>query len=212
MDKTEILKKAYIEYLLTTGQTPVSIFIFAKKLKISEAEFYEQYNSFEQLESAIWLGFFEEARQRTEAEPVYAQYSVREKLLTFYYTWIEVLKANRSYVLITVGKMRGRGMRRAGRSMDGFRRAFENFITDLLLEGRESREVKQRPFVSSRYPAVFYTQALFLLDFWVRDTSKGFEKTDTAIEKAVNTSFDLIGASALDSVFDLTKFLFQNRR
>lgn len=211
MDKTEFIKKAYIEYLLTTGQTPASVFVFAKNLDMTEAEFYEQYNSFEQLESDVWFGFFEEARLQTEAEPTYAQYSVREKLLAFYYTWIEVLKANRSYILITAGKIRGRGLRRASVSLEKFRRAFENFITDLLLEGRESREVKQRPFVSSRYPAVFYTQALFLLNFWVRDTSKGFENTDTAIEKAVNTSFDLIGASALDSVFDLAKFLYQNR-
>ncbi len=211
MDKAEILRRAYMEYLLTNGHRPASVFLFAKKLKLSEAEFYENYNSFDQLEGDVWLQFFEQARRQVEAEPVYAQYSVREKLLAFYYTWIEMLKANRSFVLLTVGE----GRRRTGRQflpkLVGFRKGFTNYITDLLLEGRESREVKQRPFVTDRYPDIFYGQALFLLDFWVRDTSKGFEKTDTAIEKTVNTSFDLIGASALDSVFDLAKFMYQNR-
>lgn len=211
MDKAEFLRKAYVEYLLTNGQRPPSVFLFAKKLKMTEPEFYESYNSFEQLEGDVWLQFFEQARRQTEAEPVYAQYSVREKLLAFYYTWIEVLKANRSYALLSAGRLRRGAMRRPTPTLEAFRRAFTNFITDLLLEGRESREVKQRPFVTDRYPDVFFAQALFLLDFWLRDTSKGFERTDTAIEKTVNTSFDLIGSSALDSVLDLAKFVYQNR-
>jgi AcrR family transcriptional regulator len=211
MDKTEIIRKAYIEYVLTTGQRPASVFLFAKKLKLSEAEFYEYYNSFEQLEGQVWLQFFEDARRQAEAEPVYAQYSVREKLLAFYYTWIEVLKANRSFALLSVGERLRPMRRRSMNRFEAFRKAFTNYITDLLLEGRESREVKQRPFVTDRYPDAFFAQALFLLDFWLRDTSKGFEKTDTAIEKTVNTSFDLIGTSALDSVLDLAKFVYQNR-
>lgn len=211
MDKAEFIRKAYIEYLLTNGQRPPSVFVFAKKLKMTEPEFYEFYNSFEQLEGDVWLQFFEQARRQAEAEPVYAQYSVREKLLAFYYTWIEVLKANRSYALLSAGSLRRTPFRRPIPSFEAFRRAFTNFATDLLLEGRESREVKQRPFVTDRYPDAFFAQALFLLDFWLRDTSRGFERTDTAIEKTVNTSFDLIGSSALDSVLDLAKFVYQNR-
>lgn len=211
MEKAEFIRKAYIEYVLTNGHRPPSVFLFAKKLKMTEPEFYEYYNSFEQLEGAIWLGFFKQARRQVEAEPVYAQYSVREKLLAFYYTWIEVLKANRSYALVSAERLRRGALRRPAPALQAFRRAFTDFVTDLLLEGRESREVKQRPFVTDRYPDAFFAQALFLLDFWLRDTSKGFEKTDTAIEKAVNTSFDLIGSSAFDSVLDLAKFMYQNR-
>ena len=40
--------------------------------------------------------------------------------------------------------------------------------------------------------------------------SKSFEKTDAAIEKSVNLIMELMGKSALDSMFDLGKFLFQN--
>jgi len=32
------------------------------------------------------------------------------------------------------------------------------------------------------------------------------------IEKTVNTAFDLLGRSPLDSLFDLGKFIFQNRK
>jgi len=211
MDKADSIRSAYIDYLLTNGHRPASVFLFAKKLKLTEVAFYEQFNSFEQLESAIWLQFFEQARSTAEAEALYAQYSVREKLLSFYYTWIEVLKANRSFVLMTQAQVRQTGLRQARRIGAAFRRSFENYVTDLLLEGRESKEVAQRPFVIDRYPALFFGQALFVLNFWINDTSKGFEKTDSAIEKAVNTSFDLIGTSALDSVLDFAKFIYQNR-
>ena len=50
-----------------------------------------------------------------------------------------------------------------------------------------------------------------VLDFWVKDKSKGFEQTDAMIEKSVNTSFDLIASSALDTVLDFAKFMYQNR-
>ena len=55
-------------------------------------------------------------------------------------------------------------------------------------------------------------QLLYILDFWVKDLSRGFESTDTAIEKSVNTSFDLMGKSVVDSVLDFAKFAYQNRR
>ena len=99
MEKVEKIKQAYIEFFLENGTAPASVFSFTKKLKMKEIEFYDHYNSFELLESDIWLGFFKETITKIEADTVYGTYSVREKLLAFYYTWIEVLKENRSYTL-----------------------------------------------------------------------------------------------------------------
>jgi AcrR family transcriptional regulator len=211
VDPTERIRQAYQEYLLEHGQSPASIYSFAKKLKMSEADFYQYYNSFAQIEADSWLAFFTETRQKIEAEELYAGYSVREKLLAFYYTWIEVLRAHRSFAVLSFGQVRAQGLRRPSPVLALLRKAFTNYVADLLAEGRESREVQSRRFVEDRYPDGFWVQALWLLDFWVNDSSKGFEKTDSAIEKAVNTSFDLIGTSALDSVLDLAKFVYQNR-
>ncbi|MFN8355913.1 MAG: TetR family transcriptional regulator C-terminal domain-containing protein [Spirosomataceae bacterium] len=206
----EKVQKAFIEYVLDKGQKPASIFQFAKKMKMTEAEFYEQYNSFEQLESEIWLGFFEETKAKLEAEEMYARYSVREKVLAFYYTWFEVLKANRSFVLLNVKEIKAQGPHRTPQ-LDSFKKVFLFFVEDLLAEGKESKEVKSRKFLDSKYPEALWLKTLWLLDFWTKDTSKGFEHTDTAIEKSVNTVFDLIGVSALDSLLDLAKFVYQNR-
>ena len=49
------------------------------------------------------------------------------------------------------------------------------------------------------------------LKFWLEDTSSSFEKTDIFIEKAVNTSFDLISVQPIKSIIDLGKFLFKEK-
>ncbi|WP_019986898.1 TetR/AcrR family transcriptional regulator [Rudanella lutea] len=239
METLEKIRKAYTEYVLENGIQPPSVYQFAKKLKLPEAEFYNHYSSFDAIEADIWLAFFTEARQTVEADETYQTYSVREKLLAFYYTWIELLKAQRSFVVYSYGRVRGqmtapdgglmsgptrpgsrialarmraRGPMASGsRTLFPFKDAFYDFAKDLLAEGRESREVEQRPFVTNRYPDALWLQTLYILDFWVRDVSRNFEQTDTAIEKTVNTAFDLIGRSPLDSVFDLAKFIYQTK-
>ncbi len=225
METLEKIRKAYTEYVLENGKQPTSVFQFAKKLKLAEAEFYTYYASFDAIEADVWLAFFEDAKATVEADETYQGYSVREKLLAFYYTWIELLKAQRSFVVYSYGRLRettaatspvAKARMRAGASANSrvlqpFKEAFFDYARDLLAEGRESREVEPRPFVTDRYPNALWAQTLFVLDFWVRDVSKNFEKTDSAIEKAVNTAFDLIGRSPLDTLIDFAKFVYQNK-
>jgi hypothetical protein len=56
-----------------------------------------------------------------------------------------------------------------------------------------------------------WIQFLFLLKFWMDDTSVGFEKTDVLIEKSVNTVVDLLDTKPLESLFDLGKFLWKEK-
>jgi hypothetical protein len=73
-------------------------------------------------------------------------------------------------------------------------------------------EIAGRSKLSDNYDSLFWYQFMFLLDFWRKDGSTDFERTDEAIEKSVNLSFDLIEKNALDSAFDFGKFIFQNAR
>lgn len=221
METLEKIRKAYTEFVLENGKQPTSVFQFAKKLKIAEADFYKEYASFDAIEADVWLTFFTEAKNTVEADEIYQEYSVREKLLAFYYTWIELLKAQRSFVVYSydrvgpqAGRQEGRGLRpmaQKSQVLIPFKDAFFDYARDLLAEGRESKEVEPRPFVTDRYPNALWVQTLYVLDFWVRDVSKNFEKTDTAIEKSVNTAFDLIGRSPLDTLIDFAKFIYQNK-
>ena len=210
----EKIRQAYTEYVLDNGKQPESVYAFCKKFKIKENTFYEEYSSFSQIESEIWKDFFMEARVSAESEEVYQNYTVREKMLAFFFTWIEVLKKNRSYILMSYEGFEKPIYMKSISQLADFKNSFYDFMNELLMEARETREVEQRPIpqLMQRYPDLFWAKTLFILDFWINDASKAFEKTDTMIEKSVNTAFDLLGRSPLDSLFDLGKFIFQNRK
>ncbi len=202
------LRDQFIEYVLMNGKLPQSVFQFMKTLHRKESEFYEHYNSFQSLEKDIWLGIFEETLSKVKSQEVYESYSAREKLLSFYYTWIEVLKNYRSYIVHT-SKLSLRPENWMNSPLKGFRESFLDYAKSLIHEGIDKNEVMKRPFLSDNYDKLIWMQLLFVLKFWMEDESRGFERTDAAIEKAVNLSFDLMGNSVLDSVVDFGKFLFQ---
>lgn len=208
-DPIKKIKEAYINYVLENGSKPASIFKFVKELKMKETVFYDHFNSFENIERAIWQDMFSETVTAIKSEGVYDEYSSREKLLAFFYTWIETLKSNRSFILQSVPKRLKPEF--TPYYLEGVREGFKEWIAEVLLEAKETEEVLARPIVSDRYDDAIWLQFLFILGFWAKDDSKGFEKTDAAIEKSVNLAFDLMGRGPLDAMVDFGKFLFQNR-
>jgi len=87
-----------------------------------------------------------------------------------------------------------------------FRERFKDFASEIILEGKETQEIANRPIISDRYDEALWLQVLFVFNYWLSDQTPGFEKTDAAIEKSVNLAFDLMGKSALDSFLDLLSF------
>lgn len=205
----EKIIESYKIYKLTHGSTPPSIFLFCKDLKISESDFYENFNSFEDLESEIWNQMLVKTIAMMETDPVYMEYSVREKLLAFYYSLLEELKANRSFILAEIGDVEFKP--KVPTYLKRLKKSFQNYIDTLMLEGRDTSEVASRPVIESQYSNLFWMQLVFIIQFWIKDDSRKFEKTDTAIEKSVNLSFDLIGKGAIDSMLDFAKFMYQNK-
>lgn len=208
------IKEQYVDYLLENGNEPESIYKFCKKNKIKESEFYEQFNSFKQVNAEIWKQYFITSIENIKAESVYENYSVREKLLSFFYTLIEVLKQNRSYILKNYETLQKPLNMKKNAEFADAKRVFEEYLNEILVEGQETREIEPRPIpqLISKYPQWVWMLNLSILDFWINDDSKMFEKTDTLIEKSVNTTMDWMARTPFDSLFDLGKFLFQNRR
>lgn len=199
----------YHQHVLRQGEEPASVFAFCEKLGINEADFYVHFNSFEQVADAVWHSIFEKVLNKLESDKEYAELTAREKLLTFYFDFFESMKQYRSYALITLED----ALTTMGRTPAGLgllKQDFKNWINGLIADGMYTQEVASRSKLSDSYDALFWFQFLFLLNFWKRDKSRGFEKTDAAIEKSVHLSFDLISKNALDSAFDFGKFLFQN--
>ncbi|UPL50440.1 TetR/AcrR family transcriptional regulator [Hymenobacter sublimis] len=211
MEKDRI-KQAYLDYVLRKGTPPVSVFKLTKKLGLPEQEFYRYYASFEVLDRELWADFGREAYDTASKELVWAEYGAREKLLSFYYILLEVLKRNRSFALQALRRSLHRMPGLTPRVLDGLRQEFEEFAAKILQEGRQRGEVASRPLLENSYPRFFWQQLLFLLNFFAHDESVNFERTDAAVEKAVTLSFDLVGRNTLDSATDFVRFLIQSRR
>ncbi len=208
MDK-QAIRDAYIKFWLENGKRPVSIYTFSQQLGIPEPAFYEQYASFEALEKDIWRSFFEQTLEKLKADGMYQGYGAREKLLAFYFLWVQQLRGNRSYILLQREQFLAPGSHLE--KLESFRVAFFDYIRDLIKTGYQTGEVKERKYVSDQYVHGFWVQALFVLRYWMKDDSERFEMTDAAIEKAVNLSFQLISSSTLDSILDFGKFVFARK-
>ena len=206
MDKATI-KQKYIEYLLEEGKKPASVYAFAKTLGLSESEFYNFYASFEAIESEFWIAVFQETLTQLQDDTTYQSYSAREKLLSFYFLWIQKLRNYRSFVLTLKTKMLD-SLPLNAPGLNQFRTEFLKFTEGLVNEGIDKKEITYRKYISDKYTYGFWLQALFVLNYWLKDNSANFEMTDAAIEKAVTLSFKLIGDNTFDAAVDFGKFLF----
>ncbi len=202
---------AFKEHVLEVGQEPASVYKFARNINIREEEFYTFYTSFTGVRGGIWNQIFEQTMHMMESQQVYHTYAAKERLLSFYFNLVEVLKPYRSYLLVLY-QQQPQTMRKAmPPELKGFRDDFKVFARSIVLQGKEAGEIADRKYVSDKYEDALWLETLFILQFWLEDTSASFEKTDAAIEKSVNLAFDLIGRSAVDSFVDFAKFLYQSR-
>lgn len=206
----EQIADSYIDYVLTHNEAPKSVYIFSKSLGIAEAEFYNYFASFEGIESTAWQALTSEAITLTSSQEIWNQYSSREKMLSFFYSYIELLKSRRSFIIYSLkhhcNKLSTPSVLSATRII------FEEFSEEVIREGLETGELADRKLFAKRYKDALWMQFKFILNFWMDDSSAEFEKTDEAIEKGINVTFDLFQRSPIDNLFEYGKFLTQNSR
>ena len=199
----------YIDYVLENNKNPSSIYSFCKHLGTEESKFYEHFSSLDALEKEIWVGIFNDTISRIHTDSVYAEYSVREKLLAFYYTMVELMKSKRSYIRFVTKKNKIYGP--LSPYLSEIKSKYNDYVKELVKEGVGTGEIESRSMLNDQYHKGFWIQLVFLIDFWAGDESENFDKTDAAIEKAVNLSFDLLAHNPIDSLLDFGKFIFQNK-
>ncbi|WP_111708362.1 TetR family transcriptional regulator C-terminal domain-containing protein [Lutibacter citreus] len=204
----EIISK-YMSYILEHNLKPPTVFSFAKENKFEEATFYQFFGSFEALEKSIFNAFFENTISVIEKSEDYQNFDARNKLLSFYYTFFEILTSNRSFIISILDTNKLDISKHSALSM--LKTSFTNYIDSLEIE---TIDFKQKNIVQIQQKSIKETawiQLLVTLKFWINDTSAAFEKTDIFIEKSVNTSFDLINSTPLKSIIDLGKFLYKEK-
>ena len=90
--------EAYKTFTLENGHPPSSVFIFTKELGYREDAFYEHFGSFDAVQKHVWSDYITHTIHSLHSDETYAEYSTREKLLSFYFTLIETLTKDRSFV------------------------------------------------------------------------------------------------------------------
>ncbi|WP_109300543.1 TetR family transcriptional regulator C-terminal domain-containing protein [Aquimarina sp. AU474] len=208
VDSEYIISK-YMEYVLDNDGFPKSVYKFCKEVKISEDNFYSFFGSIESLNKSIWNTFFTTTVDAMNKNKEYAEFSSRDKMLTFFYTFFEMLSLNRSYVLFALRQydMPFKNINQ----LKGLRRHIKGFAEELIDQDNEVKHYKFTKNPSAIFSEGAWLQFLFLLNFWVGDESASFEKTDVAIEKSVNTIFDLFDNTPLHNVLDFGKFLWKEK-
>lgn len=197
----------YMDDVLLHEHAPKSVYKFAKDHKFEEKDFYKFFGNFEALRENIWESFFENAHNLMQANEQVEHYGSREKMLTFFYTFFEILTANRSYVLFVIDE--NEDQLKNLKQLKGLRRHIKTFATDLIENDNDEKSYSFLKRNEKIYSEGAWIQFLFLLKFWKDDKSPDFEKTDVAIEKSVNTIFDVFDNTPLEKVFDFGKFLYK---
>lgn len=203
------LMSMYMDYVLTHNQQPKSVYAFSKDNNFEEQKFYEHFNSFEALESIIFKAFFDNTHNVLQKSEDYQSFDARNKLLSFYFTFFEVLTANRSYVIYALEKEKSK--LKALKTLSSLKSNFTNYVSSLNIKTLDLKEEKLEKFQKRSIEESAWIQLLMTIKFWIDDTSKAFEKTDVFIEKSVNTSFDLIDTTPLKSLIDFGKFIYKEK-
>ncbi len=206
----EKIRQSYLDYILKKGERPFSVYQLSQDLNMDEETFYQYFASLGAVERSVWQGFLEQTLERLQKDASYAEFTAREKLLAFFYTLIEVLKKNRSYVVFCLKNLQKlRFFLTVG---SDFREQLGDYARQLIQEGIEGGEVISRLYISQHYHRALWWQLATVLYFWIKDESQDFERTDAFIEKSVHFKFDILGHTPIDSAWDMARFLFQEFR
>jgi hypothetical protein len=199
----------YMDYFLEHNKKPNTVYQFAKLNNFEEAEFYKHFTNFETIDETIFEVFFEQTLQLLQKSDEYETYDAKTKLLSFYYTFFEILTANRSFVVAILNH--DKNQLKNIKKLDLLRKHFKNFFQSLEIEKLDLQQEKLIEFQEKSMNEMAWIQFALLMKFWIDDTSSSFEKTDIFIEKSVNASFDLMDIKPLKSLFDLGKFMWKEK-
>ena len=199
----------YTDYVLIHGKKPNSVYEFALKNDFEEAFFYTYFSSFEHIEEQYFADMFDYSLNMVQNIPEYSTYDASQKLSSFYFTFIEMATANRSFVkyLLEEGKNPLKNIKK----LKSLRQSYLAFVKEILEAPYKSEVRNVEKFQNRIIHEGAWIQFMSILKYWMDDTSKGFEKTDIFIEKSIRASFDIVYNVPLESILDFGKFLWKDK-
>ncbi|MFA9187723.1 TetR family transcriptional regulator C-terminal domain-containing protein [Flavobacterium sp. FBOR7N2.3] len=211
--KTPITKEAivsmYMNYTLEHNEKPKSVYLFSKSNGFEETEFYNFFGNLESIEKEIYTIFLEKTIELLNKDVNYESYDMQSKLLSFYFTFFELLAANRSYVSLSLKE--DKNHLKNLMQLSSLRQHFKKFIGEITTDEFRIQQEKVQDFQNKAIEESAWVQFLFTLKFWLEDGSPNFEKTDIFIEKSVKLSFELMNVAPINSLIDFGKFIFKEK-
>ena len=204
----EKIFELYGDYILNHGEKPKNVYLFSKENNFEEKEFYHYFSGFEQIESEILNHLFTKSLELASEVNSSSEVTTKEKLLNVYYIFFENLTMNRSLVLSILGSNKIQNIK----TLQNLRETHQQFVNTLDFNEWEMIEKAKediRKFNEKSRQEVLWLHLVSAIDFWKKDTSPDFEKTDIFIEKTIDTGFELLDNEPLRKVFDLGKFLWK---
>ena len=204
----EKIFELYGDYLLNHGEKPKNVYLFSKENNFEEKEFYHYFSGFEQIESEILNHLFTKSLELASEVNSSSEVTTKEKLLNVYYIFFENMTMNRSLVLSILGSNKIQNIK----TLQNLRETHKQFVNTLDFNEWEMIEKAKediRKFNEKSRQEALWLHLVSAIDFWKKDTSPDFEKTDIFIEKTVDTGFELMDNEPLRKVFDLGKFLWK---
>ncbi|MGO4772241.1 TetR family transcriptional regulator C-terminal domain-containing protein [Flavobacterium sp. W22_SRS_FK3] len=205
----EDIVSMYMNEILEKGQKPKSVYHFTKENNFSETEFYAFFGTLEGLEKEIFRLFFVNTVDLLNKNTDYLEYDMKNKMLSFYFTFFEIVTANRSYVLQSL-KLERNPLKNLVQ-LTSLRNSFKEYVSEILTDDYRLQQEKLQNFQEKAIQESAWVQLMMTIKFWMDDESAAFEKTDIFIEKSVNASFELMNVAPMNHLIDLGKFLFKEK-
>jgi hypothetical protein len=198
-----------MDYVLEHSEKPKSVYTFSKANDFTETEFYAYFGTIESIEKEIFKMFIEKTVELLNKNKEYEMYDMKSKMLSFYFTFFEILTANRSYVVLVL-KEHNNQLKKV-MQLSGLRNSFKNFLSEIIADDFRTQQERLQNFQEKAFQETSWIQLLLTLKFWLDDASPAFEKTDIYIEKSVKVTFELMNIAPIDSLIDFGKFIFKEK-
>jgi hypothetical protein len=199
----------YMNYRLENDNKPKSVYQFAKTNGFEESEFYSFFGTLESVEKEIFKMFLDKTIELIQKDTNYEAYDMKSKMLSFYFTFFELLSSNRSYVVLVLKEHKNQLKNLM--QVTVLRVGFRNYISDIITDEVRTQNEKFQNFQEKAIQETAWIQFLLTMKFWLDDESAAFEKTDIYIEKSVKATFELLNVAPLDSLIDFGKFIFKEK-
>jgi hypothetical protein len=205
----DMIVSMFMNYTLEHDEKPKSVYQFAKLNGFLEAEFYSFFGTLESIEKEIFNLFLEKTIELLQKDKDYDTYDMKTKMLSFYFTFFELLAANRSYVVLSLKEHQNQLKNLM--QLSRLRNSFKDFVAGIISDEYRIKQEKLQKIQEKAIQETSWIQLLMTLKFWLEDASPAFEKTDIFIEKSVKATFELMNITPIDSLIDFGKFIFKEK-